>query len=256
MLPATLTLQAVPGIPMVEPGDDLASLLVSALDQAELRLQDGDVLVLAQKIVSKAEGRYAYLNEIEPGPEAVELARNCDKDPRHMEVLLAESHSVLRQRPGVVIVEHKLGYVHANAGIDRSNIASEDDNPRLLLLPEAPDASAKKLREALRVKTGALVNIIINDSDGRAWRNGTLGFAIGTAGFEAVENRVGEQDLFGRALEITEVAVADELAAAASFLMGQGNEAMPLVLIRGAKLRPSEAGSASLLRDREKDMFR
>lgn len=256
MLPETLILQAVPGIPMVEPGDDLCALLTNALDQAELSLQDGDVLVLAQKIVSKAEGRYAYLNEVEPGPEAIELARNCDKDPRHMEVLLGESHSVLRQRPGVVIVEHKLGYVHANAGIDRSNIASADDNPRLLLLPEDPDASAQNLREALQNKTGARINIIINDSAGRAWRNGTLGFAIGTAGFEAVENRIGEQDLFGRALEVTEVAVADELAAAASFLMGQGNEAIPLVLIRGAKLRPSDAGSAALIRDREKDMFR
>lgn len=253
---ASLTLIPVPGIPMVEPGDDLCALLVSALAQAELALQDGDLLVLAQKIVSKAEGRYAFLNDVEPGPEARELALNCDKDPRHMEILLSESRAVLRQRPGVVIVEHKLGYVHANAGIDRSNILSDEGNPRLLLLPENPDASARHLREALRVTKGVQVNIIINDSAGRAWRNGTLGFAIGTAGFEAVENRIGEQDLFGRALEITEVAVADELAAAASFVMGQGNEAIPLVLIRGANLRPSDAGSASLIRDRDKDMFR
>ncbi|WP_373080647.1 coenzyme F420-0:L-glutamate ligase [Zhongshania sp.] len=256
MSPASLTLIPVPGIPMVEPGDDLCTILVSALDQARLVLQDGDLLVLAQKIVSKAEGRYAFLNDVNPSPEALALARDCDKDPRHMEILLRESRAVLRQRPGVVIVEHKLGYVHANAGIDRSNIESDEDNPRLLLLPENPDASANNLREALREKIGVEVNIIINDSAGRAWRNGTLGFAIGTAGFEAVENRIGEQDLFGRALEVTEVAVADELAAAASFLMGQGNESMPLVLIRGAKLRPSDAGSAALIRDRERDMFR
>jgi coenzyme F420-0:L-glutamate ligase/coenzyme F420-1:gamma-L-glutamate ligase len=256
MTQGALTLHAVPGIPLVEPGDDLCALVLSALDQANLPLQDGDVLVLAQKIVSKSEGRYAFLNNVEPSSEAHALALECDKDPRHMEVLLSESREVLRRRPGVVIVEHKLGYVHANAGIDRSNIQSDDSNPRLLLLPENPDASAQRLREALAVKTGAQLNIIINDSAGRAWRNGSLGFAIGTAGFEPVENRIGEQDLFGRALEITEVAVADELAAAASFLMGQGSEAMPLVLIRGAKLRPSNGGSASLIRDRDKDMFR
>jgi len=251
-----MTLYAVPSIPMIEPNDDLAPILVTALDAAGLSLQDGDLLVLAQKIVSKAEGRYAYLNAVEPGPEAIALAASCVKDPRHMQVLLGESRAVLRQRPGVVIVEHKLGYVHANAGIDRSNIESDPENPRLLLLPENPDASAQALRDALYVKTGIQTNIIINDSAGRAWRNGTVGFAIATAGFDAVENRIGERDLFGRALEISEVAVADELAAAASFMMGQGDEAIPLVLIRGANLRPSTAGSTSLIRDREKDMFR
>ncbi|WP_269618212.1 coenzyme F420-0:L-glutamate ligase [Zhongshania sp. BJYM1] len=252
----SLVLHAVPGIPMVEPGDDIAELILDALAALGLTLQDGDVLVLAQKIVSKAEGRYAYLNEIEPSAEARELAERCEKDPRHMQVLLNESREVIRRRPGVVIVEHVLGYVHANAGIDRSNISSDDQNPRLLLLPENPDRSAASLRSAVLERTGVNVNVLINDSAGRAWRNGTLGFAIGTAGFEAVENRIGEQDLYGRPLEITEVAVADELAAAASFMMGQGDEALPLVIIRGAKLRESTAGSAALIRDREKDMFR
>jgi coenzyme F420-0:L-glutamate ligase/coenzyme F420-1:gamma-L-glutamate ligase len=253
---SSLVLNAVSGIPMVEPGDDLAELIIAALAASEQNLQDGDVLVLAQKIVSKAEGRYAYLNDIEPSVQARELAEQCDKDPRHMQVLLNESREVIRQRPGVVIVEHVLGYVHANAGIDRSNISSDDDNPRLLLLPESPDRSAAQLRDVLQMRLGVAVNIVINDSAGRAWRNGTLGFAIGTAGFEALENRVGEKDLYGRPLEITEVAVADELAAAASFVMGQGDEALPLVLIRGAKLRPSANGSGALIRDREKDMFR
>lgn len=251
-----LFLHAVPGIPLVEPGDDIAALILAALASSELVLEDCDVLVLAQKIVSKAEGRYAYLNDIEASAEAVELAEQCDKDPRHMQVLLNESREIIRKRPGVVIVEHVLGYVHANAGIDRSNIDSDEDNPRLLLLPENPDHSAAELRSSLLASTGVNVNIIINDSAGRAWRNGTLGFAIATAGFEALENRVGEADLYGRPLEVTEVAVADELAAAASFMMGQGDEALPLVLIRGAKLRPSAAGSATLIRDREKDMFR
>jgi coenzyme F420-0:L-glutamate ligase/coenzyme F420-1:gamma-L-glutamate ligase len=253
---SSLILHAVPGIPLVEPGDDIAVLILAALAVSELVLEVGDVLVLAQKIVSKAEGRYAYLNGVEPSAEAVELAGQCDKDPRHMQVVLNESREIIRKRPGVVIVEHVLGYVHANAGIDRSNINSEDDNPRLLLLPENPDRSAAELRSALLASTGVGVNIIINDSAGRAWRNGTVGFAIATAGFEALENRVGEADLYGRPLEVTEVAVADELSAAASFMMGQGDEALPLVLIRGAKLRPSAAGSAGLIRDREKDMFR
>jgi coenzyme F420-0:L-glutamate ligase/coenzyme F420-1:gamma-L-glutamate ligase len=253
---SSLILHAVPGIPLVEPGDDIAVLILAALAVSELVLEVGDVLVLAQKIVSKAEGRYAYLNGVEPSAEAVELAGQCDKDPRHMQVVLNESREIIRNRPGVVIVEHVLGYVHANAGIDRSNINSDDDNPRLLLLPENPDRSAAELRSALLASTGVGVNIIINDSAGRAWRNGTVGFAIATAGFEALENRVGEADLYGRPLEVTEVAVADELSAAASFMMGQGDEALPLVLIRGAKLRPSAAGSAGLIRDREKDMFR
>lgn len=252
----SLVLHAVPGIPLVEPGDDIAALILAALAASELVLEVGDVLVLAQKIVSKAEGRYAYLNDIEPSAEACELAEQCDKDPRHMQVLLNESREIIRKRPGVVIVEHLLGYVHANAGIDRSNINSDEDNPRLLLLPENPDRSAAELRSSLLASTGVGVNIVVNDSAGRAWRNGTLGFAIATAGFEALENRVGEADLYGRPLEVTEVAVADELAAAASFVMGQGDEALPLVLIRGAKLRPSAAGSAALIRDREKDMFR
>ena len=241
---------------MVEPGDDLAELIIAALEGSELSLQHDDVLVLAQKIVSKAEGRYAYLNDVEPSAQARELAEQCDKDPRHMQVLLNESREVIRRRLGVVIVEHVLGYVHANAGIDRSNIRSDDDNPRLLLLPENPDRSAAQLRNTLKARLGVAVNIAINDCAGRAWRNGTLGFAIGTAGFEALENRIGEQDLYGRPLEVTEVAVADELAAAASFVMGQGDEALPLVLIRGAKLRPSSDGSKALIREREKDMFR
>jgi coenzyme F420-0:L-glutamate ligase/coenzyme F420-1:gamma-L-glutamate ligase len=253
---ASMTLHAVSAMPLVEPGDDLAGLIQAALLASDLDLQDEDLLVIAQKVVSKAEGRYAYLNQVEPGPEAMELASRCDKDPRQMQILLNESREVIRSRPGVVIVEHKLGYVHANAGIDRSNISSADDNPRLLLLPEDPDASAAKLRETLYKRKGVSVNIIINDSAGRAWRNGTMGFAIGTAGFEALEDRVGEFDLFGRALEVTEVGVADELAAAASFLMGQAAEAVPLVLIRGAALRKSTAGSKALIRDRERDMFR
>lgn len=252
-----LQLYALPGLPMVEPGDDLVALLQQALAASDWQLADGDVLVVAQKIVSKAENRYAYLNTVEPSAEACELAASTDKDPRQVELILRESRAVLRHRPGAIIVEHKLGYVHANAGIDRSNIESDDDgNPRLLLLPENPDASARVLRSGLRERFGADVAVIINDSAGRAWRVGTMGFALGTAGFEPVENRIGQCDLFGRPLEITEVAVADELAAAASFLMGQADESAPVVLIRGAQLTSSDCGSERLLRNRDQDMFR
>ena len=256
MASRSLQLQALADFPLIEPEDDLAAIIAASLGANSLVLQPGDVLVLAQKIVSKAENRYVRLAAVEPSAEAVELARRCDKDPRQMELVLRESVGVVRSRPGVVIVEHKLGVVHANAGIDRSNIASDDDDPQVLLLPLDPDASAAKLRRDLERLTGVAVNIIINDSAGRAWRTGTVGFALGCAGFDVVENRIGEPDMFGRVLEVTEIAVADELAAAASYLMGQADEATPVVLVRGAKLRPSNNGSRALLRDRTKDMFR
>lgn len=249
-------LTALPGFPLVEPGDDLTALIVAALDRAQESLRDGDVLVLAQKIVSKSENRYAYLNDIAPSSDAKELAEHVDKDPRLVELILRESVEVLRTRKGAIIVEHRNGYVHANAGIDQSNIQSQPDNPRVLLLPENPDASAAQLRARLRELTGATVAIIINDSAGRAWRNGVIGFALGTAGLVPLENRIGTRDLFGRALEITEVAVADEIAAAASLLMGQAAEGSPVVLIRGANIAPSDAGSGALIRAREQDLFR
>ncbi|MFT3930131.1 MAG: coenzyme F420-0:L-glutamate ligase [Spongiibacteraceae bacterium] len=251
-----LQLIALPGIPLVEPGDDLSALIMAALDRVHEKLRDGDVLVLAQKIFSKSENRYAYLNTVVPSERAIELAAQADKDPRIVELILRESVAVLRVRKGAIIVEHRNGYVHAHAGIDQSNIASQSDNPRVLLLPENPDASAARLREQLHVATGAEVAIIINDSAGRAWRNGVIGFALGTAGFNPLENRIGTRDLFGRALEVTEIAVADELAAAASFLMGQAAEGSPVVLIRGANISRAEVDSKSLIRAREQDMFR
>jgi len=251
-----MELSALPGLPKVEPGDDLATLILDGLRRLEETLRDGDVLVLAQKIVSKSENRYAWLNEVEPGAQALELAQAADKDPRLAELILRESVAVLRTRKGAIIVEHRNGYVHANAGIDQSNIQSDPDNPRVLLLPENPDASAARLRATLRERTGAQVAVIVNDSAGRAWRNGVIGFALGCAGFVALENRIGTEDMFGRALEITEIAVADELAAAASFLMGQAAEGAPVVLIRGAALSASENGSGALIRAREQDLFR
>lgn len=248
-----LALIPLTGLPLVEPGDDLGALLGEAVRRCAGGYRDGDLLVVAQKIVSKAENRYVDLNEVEPSPRARELAGPADKDPRLVEVILSESRAVLRQRPGALIVEHRLGYVHANAGVDRSNVA---DPNKVLLLPLDPDASARRLRERVRGDTGCTVSVIINDSAGRAWRNGIIGFAIGCAGFRPVVNRIGAPDLFGRKLEITEIAVADELAAAASFVMGQADEAIPAVLVRGARLEPSEEGMGALLRPRERDLFR
>ncbi|MDB4470944.1 coenzyme F420-0:L-glutamate ligase [Deltaproteobacteria bacterium] len=251
-----LTLTALSAFPLVEPGDDLAALILASLEHSSLSLLDGDVLVLAQKVVSKAENRYASLNDVEAGEEALVLAAKVDKDPRLVELILSESVEVVRHRPGVVIVEHNKGYVHANAGIDKSNIESDESNPRVLLLPVDSDASACRLQQQLKQLTGKSVYIIINDSAGRAWRNGTVGMAIGTAGFEPIEDLVGSEDLFGRPMEVTEVAVADELAAAASFMMGQAAESAPVVLVRGAKLQAANTGSAALIRSKENDLFR
>jgi coenzyme F420-0:L-glutamate ligase / coenzyme F420-1:gamma-L-glutamate ligase len=251
-----LELIALEGFPLVEPGDDLGQLIADSLRHNKVELRSGDVLVVAQKVVSKAEGRYVRLAEIEPGPEAIALAQRADKDPRQVEVMLAESREVLRVRPGVIIVEHRLGYVHANAGIDRSNIANSLEDPRVLLLPRDPDASARALRTALAAHTGVEPQVIINDSAGRAWRHGTVGIAIGSAGLEPVRNQIGEPDMFGNILQVTEPAVADELAAAASLLMGQSTQGLPVILARGAGLAPSEEGSGRLLRERALDMFR
>lgn len=253
---SSLSLTVLPDFPLVEPGDDLAELIVRCCEQAGMSLQDGDVLALAQKIVSKAENRYAYFNEVEPSGAALKLASETAKDPRQVELILRESKEVVRQRPGAIIVEHREGYVHANAGIDASNIHSDPDNPRVLLLPKDSNASARALRHALRERLGVTLNILINDSAGRAWRNGTCGFALGSAGFEALVSRIGDADLYGRPLEITQIGVADELAAAASFLMGQADEGAPVVLIRGAQLRPSEQGCETLIRPKSQDMFR
>ena len=252
----SITITALPGFPLVEPGDNLAQQIHQALIRAEFFLEDGDVLVLAQKIVSKAENRYGYLNTVKPSPEAIALAGEIDKDPALVELILSESNEVVRKRTGVVVVEHRLGYVHANAGIDKSNIESDPNNPRVLLLPLDSDKSAAQLRQAIKQLTGVDVYIIINDSAGRAWRNGTIGMAIGTAGFEPLLNKIGDEDLFNKKLEVTEIAVADELAAAASFVMGQGDEAVPVVLVRGAQLKPADVGSASLIREKSKDLFR
>ena len=252
-----LELIALDGYPLVEPGDDVAAQIIQALLSNGVSLETGDVIAIAQKIVSKAEDRYFTLSEVEPSEDAKTLAQRVDKDPRLVQLILDESNEVVRTRPGVLIVEHRLGLVHANAGIDQSNIQTSDEQPRALLLPLNPDASAKELRKQIFAATGKDVHVLINDSAGRAWRNGTSGIAIGSAGFETLEDLIGGFDMFGNELRVTTVGVADELAAAASFMMGQAAEATPVVLIRGAQLTSSQtSGACDLVRDKQLDLFR
>lgn len=253
---AKLELIALPDFPLIEPNDDIVEKTLDCLKALNITLREDDCLVFAQKIISKSENRYAYLADVTASEEAEVLAQKTHKDPRLVELILRESKEVLRHRPGAIIVEHKLGYVHANAGIDQSNIEQTDNMPRVLLLPQSPDSSAKHIRNSLAEKTGVSLSIIISDSAGRAWRNGIIGFALGSAGFEVVTDKVGSKDLFGRPLNVTQIAVADEVAAAASLLMGQADEANPVILVRGLELKQSDQGSQGLIRAKAQDLFR
>ncbi|HVS13885.1 MAG TPA: coenzyme F420-0:L-glutamate ligase [Thermoanaerobaculia bacterium] len=251
-----LTLVPLAGLPRVEPGDDLAALLLAGLERAGETLRDGDVLALAQKIVSKAEGRFVALAEVSPSARARELAAVVDKDPRVVELILRESRQVVRAVPGVLVVEHRLGFLLANAGIDHSNVEQEGAGERVLLLPADSDRSAAALRERLRGETGADVGVVIVDSWGRPWRLGTVGFAIGVAGLPALVDLRGALDLEGRPLQVTEVGHADQIAAAASILFGQAAEGIPAVLLRGLPALRGESPASALLRPRDKDLFR
>jgi coenzyme F420-0:L-glutamate ligase/coenzyme F420-1:gamma-L-glutamate ligase len=254
----SLTLTALPDLPLVKPGDDLVALTLAGLCAAGLTLQTGDVLVYAQKIVSKAEGRLVNLAEVAPSPRALELAALTQKDPRFVEVVLAESKEVLRTRHNTLIVEHRLGFVCANAGVDRSNVGPHGmgEADYLLLLPADPDGTCRRLRAALRSATGADVGVLINDSHGRAWRQGTVGVAIGAAGLPALLDLRGKPDLFDYALQITQVGLADELAAAASALMGQADEGRPIIHLRGVPYEFREGDAQELIRPRDLDLFR
>ena len=251
-----LTLTGLEGLPEIERGASLASLLVQAVGRSGLALQAGDVLVIAQKIISKAEGRLVALRDVTPSARAIEVGRAVDKDPRFVELALRESREVVRAKRNVLIMEHRLGFIMANAGIDRSNIVLTDDEACVLLLPEDPDGSADRLRAALREATGVDVGVIINDSFGRAWRNGVAGVAIGVSGIPALVDVRGNPDRQGRPLEVTQVAAADELAAAASLVMGQANESVPAVLVHGFPYAPREGSVRELVRPRAEDLFR
>jgi len=259
---STLTLTSLRDIPLIRQGDNLADILFASLHTSGLSLQDGDILVLAQKIVSKAEGRMVDLATVTPSPRAVELATQAEKDPRVVELMLRESREVLRVRVGAVIVEHNLGFVCANAGIDHSNVSPLGAGPveradeYVLLLPENPDRSAAEIRAQIKVKAGADVGVLIIDSHGRAWRNGTVGVTIGLAGMPGLVDLRGQPDLFGYTLRITQVGAADELAAAASLMMGQAAEGTPAVHVRGFPYPLRDGALGELIRPKEQDMFR
>ena len=251
-----LELLALPGLPMVKAGDDLAALLAEAYARGGIVPQPSDVLALAQKIVSKAEGRSVELASVTPSPRAVALAAEVEKDPRLVELILSESVRVVRSRPNVLIVEHRLGFVMANAGIDQSNVAPVDGVERALLLPRDPDGSAQALREALGRRLGTAPAVIVTDSFGRAWRRGTQGIAIGAAGLPALLDLRGNPDLFGRTLQVSISGFADEIASAASLVMGQGDEAQPAVLVRGLAWQAEDNPASNLVRPANEDMFR
>ena len=254
----TLTLTAIEEIPLITPGDDLPSIVYKCLKQSKINLQDGDIIVLAQKIVSKAENRLFNLVNILPSDAANELAEKTGKDPRLAQLILNESNQILRTRPGSVIVEHKLGFVCANAGIDHSNVAGAGSPTEewVLLLPENPDKSAEIFRSSLEYLSGTRLGVMIIDSHGRAWRLGTVGVAIGLSGIPGLIDERGWDDLFGYTLQITVVGIADELAAAASLVMGQAAEGTPAVHVRGFPYPLSDGNIKEIIRPKEQDMFR
>jgi coenzyme F420-0:L-glutamate ligase/coenzyme F420-1:gamma-L-glutamate ligase len=249
-------LLALDGVPLVQAGDDLCDIILRGMAQAGERLRAGDIVVLAQKIVSKAQGRCVHLARVMPSARALELAQVVQKDPRVIELILGESLEVLRVRRDVIIVVHRSGFVMANAGIDFSNVEANTADDHVLLLPLDPDGTCDRIRTELLARTQVPVGVIINDSHGRAWRNGTVGVAIGASGLPALLDLRGKPDLFGRALRITQVGLADELAAAASLLMGQADEATPIVVIRGVQHEQRDGRAAELVRPKDLDLFR
>lgn len=254
----SLILTPLTGIPLIRHGDNLADIVLNSFQENSITLQDDDILVFAQKIISKAERRAVNLATVKPSPRAIELAKQTEKDARVVELILRESNEVLRTRVGAIIVEHKLGFVCANAGIDHSNVAGAGDSTEewVLLLPQNPDQSAEKMRDEVLSKTGKRIGILIIDSHGRAWRNGTVGVAIGIAGIPSLEDLRGRHDLFGYKLQVTQVGVADELAAAASLIMGQAAEGTPVVHVRGFPYSLREASLKELIRPKDQDLFR
>ncbi len=255
-MPTTeLLLRAVPGIPSIQPGDDLVSVILAALTAANLELETGDVLVISSKIVSKAENRFVDLREVTPTPEAIALAEKTCKDPRFVEVVLGESVAVSRTAPHVLVVRHQLGFTSANAGIDQSNTGCVDD-PTVLLLPKDPDASAAQLAVGFQMHTGIQPAVLISDTHGRPFRLGNLNVAIGLSGFPPLLDQRGQADLYGRTLRATVTAFADQVAAAAGLVSGEADEGQPVVLVRGLQWPEAQNGLAKEInRLPEQDLY-
>jgi coenzyme F420-0:L-glutamate ligase/coenzyme F420-1:gamma-L-glutamate ligase len=251
---AALELRALHGIPEVLPGADLAAIIRAALQRADIQLQSGDVLVIAQKIVSKSEGRFLDLRTLQPSARAIALAESTGKDPRFVEAVLGESSEVVRTAPNTLIVRHRSGYVMANAGIDRSNVPGDEHT--VLLLPRDCDAAARALRATLPAPESA---VIISDSFGRPWREGVVNVALGSAGLAALVDHRGGRDRQGRVLQTTQVAIADALAAAAGLVLGEASEGTPVAHVRGFRYVAIEGsedrGASTLLRPRASDLF-
>lgn len=254
-MPGTVSFTPLAGLPEVFVGDDLAELILQALARDGRSIGDATILVVAQKIVSKSEGRYVSLRTVTPSPRAHELALATGKDPRLVELILAESSAVLRSTPGVLIVRHRLGYVMANAGIDRSNVPGSDSDERVLLLPVAPDRSAAELRARMHALAGVSPGVIVSDSFGRAWRNGVVNVALGAAGVPALIDRRGESDRQGHRLKVTQVAFADAVTAGAALVMGEAAEGTPVVVVDGLQPSAPERDAQALIRPLGEDLF-
>lgn len=244
----------IPDVPLIKEGDDIGQILLDCLAKKSISLQDSDVIVIAQTIISKAEGNIIDLRKIIPSPESIELSNKTGKDPRLCELILREAVEIVRVGEGPIIAETKQGIVCASCGIDHSNVLGDLDH--VALLPEDPDRSAFKIREKIRKETKKDVAVIINDTQGRPLRAGAVGTAVGLSGLVPIWVRAGEPDLFGYVLTASPIAVADELASAASILQGQSDEGIPAVIIRGARYLKGEGTAKGLLRNREKDLFR
>jgi coenzyme F420-0:L-glutamate ligase/coenzyme F420-1:gamma-L-glutamate ligase len=241
-------------MPLVQPGDDLVALILAGVQRVGLHLQTGDVLVVTSKIVSKAEGCLVDLQTVTPGAEALQLAAETHKDPRVVELILQESQSISRKAPHVLVVQHRLGFISANAGIDQSNVGGGQE--RVLLLPKDPDASARAIRASIREQTGAEVGIVISDSHGRPFRLGTVGVAIGVAGLPALLDLRGQHDLFGRELQISMQGYADMIASSAQLIGGEGAEGRPVVLLRGLDFTPVDSAAQDVYRAPQHDLYR
>jgi coenzyme F420-0:L-glutamate ligase/coenzyme F420-1:gamma-L-glutamate ligase len=256
---ARLEVVAIPGLPILEAGADLPGEIARALGGARFELRDGDVVVLASKLVSRAEGRFVDLSRVEPSPRALEIAQATGKDAPTVEVILRESAAVSRMARGVLVVRHRLGFIAANAGIDCSNArprgAAPGSGPWVLLLPEAPDATAERVRAALSASSAAAIGVVVSDSFGRPFRYGTVGGAIGVAGLPALWDRRGERDLFDRVLEQTVTALADQVAAAADLVAGQAAEGRGVVVVRGLSFDVGDHSAAALVRALEEDLY-